>query len=50
MQEPKPRLLDSAGLWAYALKALSGRAHSTGELRQKLGRRAEHAGVHQPEK
>jgi regulatory protein len=44
MQERKPRLLDSAGLWAYALKALSGRAHSTGELRQKLGRRAEHPG------
>lgn len=42
MNERKPRLLDSAGLWAYALKALSARAHSTGELREKLSRRAEH--------
>jgi len=41
MQERKPRRLDSTGLWEYALKALSGRAHSTGELRQKLLRRAE---------
>jgi len=41
MQERQRRLLDSAGLWAYALKALSGRAHSTGELREKLARRAE---------
>jgi len=41
MQERKPRLLDSAGLWAYALRALSGRAHSTGELRDKLARRAQ---------
>jgi regulatory protein len=41
MQERKPRRLDASGLWEYALKALSGRAHSTGELRQKLMRRAE---------
>jgi len=41
MQERKPRSLDAAGLWEYALKALSGRAHSTGELRQKLLRRAQ---------
>jgi regulatory protein len=40
MDDRKPRRLDSAGLWAYALKVLSGRAHSTGELREKLGRRA----------
>jgi len=40
MKERKPRSLDAAGLWEYALKALSGRAHSTGELRQKLLRRA----------
>jgi len=33
--------LNAPGLWEYALKALSGRAHSTGELRQKLLRRAE---------
>ena len=41
MQERKPRPLDSAALWSYALKVLSGRAHSIGELREKLRRRAE---------
>jgi regulatory protein len=40
MDERKPRLLEADGLWAYALKALAGRAHSTGELREKLRRRA----------
>ncbi len=35
-----PRKLDEAGLWEYAVKALAGRAHSTGELREKLRRRA----------
>ena len=35
-----PRGLDAAGLWEYAVKALAGRAHSTGELREKLRRRA----------
>ncbi len=44
MQERKPRLLDAAGLWTYALRVLAGRAHSTGELREKLRRRAERAG------
>ena len=44
MEERKVRLLDSEALWAYALKALSGRAHSSGELREKLRRRAERAG------
>ena len=39
--ERKPRPLDAEGLWSYALKALGGRAHSTGELREKLRRRAE---------
>lgn len=39
----KPRPLDAEGLWSYALKALAGRAHSTGELREKLRRRAERA-------
>jgi regulatory protein len=39
--ERKPRLLNAAALWAYALKALAGRAHSMGELREKLRRRAE---------
>jgi len=33
--------LNAEALWAYALKSLSGRAHSTGELREKLRRRAE---------
>ena len=41
MEERKPRKLDAAGLWAYALKVLSLRAHSIGELREKLNRRAE---------
>jgi regulatory protein len=40
--ERKPRPLDAEGLWSYALKALGGRAHSIGELREKLRRRAEH--------
>jgi regulatory protein len=41
MQDRKPRPLDAESLWSYALKALAGRAHSTGELREKLRRRAE---------
>jgi regulatory protein len=40
--ERKPRPLDAEGLWSYALKVLGGRAHSIGELREKLRRRAEH--------
>ena len=40
MEERKTRLLDADALWAYALRALGGRAHSTGELREKLRRRA----------
>ena len=40
-QDRKPRPLDSAALWSYALKALAQRAHSTGELKDKLRRRAE---------
>jgi regulatory protein len=44
MQERKSRLLDAEALWAYALRALGGRAHSTGELREKLRRRAAKAG------
>jgi regulatory protein len=39
--QDKPRRLDSDGLWNYALRALGGRAHSIGELREKLRRRAE---------
>src|SRR6266487_3475500 len=43
MQERQPRRLNSEALWAYALKSLGGRAHSIGELREKLRRRAERA-------
>ena len=43
MNERKVRLLNAQTLWDYALKALAGRAHSTGELREKLRRRAERA-------
>jgi regulatory protein len=35
-----PSRLDAAALWERALKALGGRAYSTGELRQKLKTRA----------
>jgi len=41
MRDRKPRTLDGESLWSYALKVLAGRAHSTGELREKLRRRAE---------
>ncbi len=44
MEERKQRRLDATALWGYALKVLAGRAHSTGELREKLRRRAEKAG------
>jgi regulatory protein len=37
----KPRRLDKAALWQYALKSLGGRAYSAGELRQKLLMKAE---------
>jgi regulatory protein len=43
MEDRKPRPLDADALWSYALKALAGRAHSTGELREKLRRRAARA-------
>jgi regulatory protein len=43
MDQRKPRLLDAEALWAYALRVLGGRAHSSGELRQKLARRAAQA-------
>jgi regulatory protein len=36
-----PKLLDSAKLHEYAVRALGSRAHSLGELREKLKRRAE---------
>ena len=41
MEERKVRVLKSEALWAYALKVLAGRAHSSGDLREKLRRRAE---------
>lgn len=41
MKERRARPLDAAALWEYALRALGGRAHSIGELREKLRRRAE---------
>jgi len=43
MAERSPRRLDAGALWEYALRALSGRAHAAGDLRQKLLRRAERA-------
>ena len=43
MEEAKPRRLQSDALWNYALKVLAGRSYSTGELREKLRRRAEKA-------
>jgi regulatory protein len=41
MEERRSRRLDAAALWEFALKSLAGRAHSIGELREKLRRRAE---------
>jgi regulatory protein len=43
MKERRARTLDAASLWDYALRALGGHAQSTGELREKLRRRAERA-------
>ena len=40
-QQRTPRNLDREGLWNYALKVLGGRAHSIGELREKMKRRTE---------
>ena len=44
MGDRKPRPLEGDALWAYALRILAGRACSTGELREKLRRRAIHPG------
>lgn len=41
MEHRNIRRLDAEALWGYALKTLGGRAHSSGELREKLRRRAE---------
>lgn len=43
MTQRKPKLLPLDPLLNYALRALGGRAHSSGELREKLRRRAERA-------
>ncbi len=43
MNARAPKRLDSGKLLDYALRVLSGRAHSLGELREKLKRRAEKA-------
>jgi regulatory protein len=40
MKERAPKRLDAGALWLYALKVLGGRAHSSGELRQKMRLRA----------
>ena len=41
MTKRKPKLFQKEDLLNYAIRALGGRAHSTGELREKLRRRAE---------
>jgi regulatory protein len=43
MTSRKPKLFQESQLLNYAVRALGGRAHSTGELREKLRRRAERA-------
>ncbi len=43
MAQRSPRKLAAGELWDYALRALGSRAHSAGELRAKLLRRAERA-------
>lgn len=40
MAKRTPRLLEAEALWEYSLRALSVRAHSMGELREKLRRKA----------
>ena len=41
MSRWNPPRLDADALWEYAVRALAGRAHSTGELRTKLQRKAQ---------
>ena len=43
MTKRKPKLFQETDLLNYAVRMLGGRAHSTGELREKLRRRAERA-------
>jgi regulatory protein len=40
MNARKKTLLDAGPLWEYAVRVLAGRAYSTGELREKLRRKA----------
>ncbi len=40
MEQRTKKPLEGEALWLYALKVLGGRAHSTGEMREKLRRRA----------
>ncbi len=40
MRQAKPRQLDAAGLFDYAVKRLASRAYSSGDLKQKLTARA----------
>jgi regulatory protein len=40
MKQRQPLRLEAAALWEYALRVLGGRAHSSGELREKLRRKA----------
>jgi regulatory protein len=44
MDQTNTRRLNAEALWSYALKVLGGRAYSTGDLREKLRRRAERPG------
>ena len=41
MSRWNPPRLDAEALWEYAVRTLAGRAHSTGELRTKLQRKAQ---------
>src|ERR1700693_5145772 len=43
MTKRKPKLFQETELLNYAVRVLGGRAHSSGELREKLRRRAERA-------
>jgi regulatory protein len=43
MKERRHPRKDAAALWEYALRLLAGRAHSSGELREKLRLKAESA-------
>jgi regulatory protein len=43
MRERRPARLEAGALWEYAVKALAGRAYSTGEMREKLRNKAARA-------